>query len=93
MPVQPQSEARGRAQTRGVRVGVVLFILGLAFVAGDITAFFVGDRNTPLWLNLACLLVPIGFAVAVWSGLRAGRREQRAAVLELNGAGNRDVAD
>jgi hypothetical protein len=45
--------------------------------------FFFGAHNRPLWLNLACLLAPIGFLVAVWSGLRAGRAEQRAALREL----------
>jgi uncharacterized membrane protein YhdT len=67
----------------GVRIGVVLFVVGLLFIAIDVLPFFFGDKDTPLWLNLACLLAPIGFAVAVWSGLKAGRDEQRAAVRNL----------
>lgn len=64
---------------RAVRAGLALFALGLVFVVIDVTPFFFSHRDTPLWLNLACLLAPIGFAIAVWSGLAAGRAEQRAA--------------
>jgi hypothetical protein len=64
---------------RTVRVGISLFVLGLVFVAIDVMPFFFDHHNTPLWLNLACLLAPIGFGIAVWSGLAAGRAEQRAA--------------
>ena len=64
---------------RAVRVGIALFVLGLVFVAVDVLPFFFDHHNTPLWLNLACLLAPIGFGIAVWSGLAAGRAEQRAA--------------
>jgi peptidoglycan/LPS O-acetylase OafA/YrhL len=69
--------------SRGVRVGLALFVLGLAFIAADVLPFFADDHDTPLWLNLACLLAPAGFAIAVWAGLRAGREEQRAALREL----------
>lgn len=65
--------------TRTVRIGLVLFVLGLVFIAVDVLPFFAGRHNTPLWLNLLCLLAPIGFAVAIGSALRAGRAEQRAA--------------
>jgi len=71
--------------SRGVRVGLALFVLGLAFIAADVLPFFADDHDTPLWLNLACLLAPGGFAIAVWAGLRAGREEQRAALRELSG--------
>lgn len=64
---------------RAVQVGIVLFVLGLIFVAIDVLPFFFDDHNTPLWLNLACLSAPIGFGIAIWSGLAAGRAEQRAA--------------
>ena len=67
-----------------VRIGSALFVVGLVFVAIDVLPFFLGDHNTPLWLNLACLLAPIGFAIAVWSGLKAGRDEQRAALRRVD---------
>jgi len=71
--------SRPTSPRRAVRVGIALFVVGLVFVAIDVTPFFFDHHNTPLWLNLACLLAPIGFGIAVWSGLSAGRAEQRAA--------------
>lgn len=62
-----------------VRIGSALFVLGLIFIAIDVLPFFAGRHDTPLWLNLACLLAPLGFALAVGSALRAGREEQRTA--------------
>ncbi len=66
-------------------MGLVLFVLGAGFIAADILPFLAGDRDTPLWLNLACLLAPVGLTLAVWSAFRAGREEQRAAVRRLSG--------
>jgi uncharacterized membrane protein YhdT len=72
-------------RSAAVRVGIVLFVLGLGFIAADVVPLFFHDTDRPLWLNLACLLAPAGFAVAMWAGLRAGQAEQRAAVRELTG--------
>lgn len=77
MPVPLQN------QPTAVRTGIWLFVLGLAFVAADIIWWWAGGENSPLWLNLLCLLAPIGFAIATWSGVRAGRSEQRAALRAL----------
>jgi hypothetical protein len=66
-------------------VGVAMFGVGLVFIGLDVVPFFGGRHNTPLWLNLACLLAPAGFALAVWSGLRRGRAEQRDALRQLSG--------
>jgi uncharacterized membrane protein YhdT len=68
---------------RMVRVGLLLFVVGLIFIAIDVFPFFVGDHNSPLWLNLACLAAPIGFAIAIWSALSNGREDQRQAVRDL----------
>ncbi len=67
-----------------LRLGIFAFALGLVAIAVDVLPFFFGDSDTPLWLNLACLLAPAGFALAVWSGLKAGRDEQRAAARSLD---------
>lgn len=85
MPRNPLPASLPIPANRGVRVGVVLFVLGLGFIAADVLPFFADDHNRPLWLNLAFLLAPIGFATAVWAGLRAGRAEQREALRELTG--------
>ena len=74
----------GRMRSRSVRVGFVLFALGLLAIAVDVLPFFADRHDRPLWLNLACLLAPLGFAVAVGSALRAGRAEQRAVLRELD---------
>jgi uncharacterized membrane protein YhdT len=66
-------------------VGVALFAVGLVFVAVDVLPFLAGDSDTPLWLNLACLLAPVGFAVMVWTVFRRGREEQRAALRRTSG--------
>jgi hypothetical protein len=71
---------------RTVRIGIGLFAVGLIFIAVDVIPFFDGDHNRPLWLNLACLAAPTGFALAVWGGLRPGRAEQRAALRDLDRA-------
>ena len=76
-----------RPPRRAVRLGLALFLLGLVFVGIDVTPFFFHHRDTPLWLNLACLLAPLGFGIAVWSGLAAGRDEQRAAARAARGEG------
>jgi hypothetical protein len=71
------------ASSRAVRLGLVLFVLGVVFIVADVIPFFVDDHNRPLWLNLGCLLAPIGFGVAMWAGFRGGREDQRAAVRAL----------
>jgi hypothetical protein len=65
--------------SRAVRVAIALFAIGLAFISTDVMLFFFNDHNTPLWLNLACLLAPLGFAIAIGSALSSGRSEARAA--------------
>jgi peptidoglycan/LPS O-acetylase OafA/YrhL len=68
---------------RMVHVGLALFAIGLIFIAIDVLPFFLGDHNSPLWLNLACLAAPAGFAIAIWAALSKGRDEQRQAVRDL----------
>lgn len=71
-----------------VRLGLALFVLGLGFIAADVLPFFASDTNRPLWLNLACLLAPLGFAIAVGSALRRGRREQRRIAQQITPRGD-----
>jgi uncharacterized membrane protein YhdT len=78
------TETVHRSRPRSLTVGLVLFAVGVAFVVVDVAPFLAGDRETPLWLNLACLLAPIGFGVCVWSALRPGRADQRAALRRLS---------
>jgi uncharacterized membrane protein YhdT len=68
---------------RAVQVGLVLFGIGVLALLADVIPFFFGATDRPLWLNLACLLVPVGLVVAVWAALARGRREQKAALREV----------
>jgi len=64
---------------RSVQIGFILFAVGLVFVLITVLPFFLGAGNRPLWLNLGCLLAPIGLVVAVTGAVRAGTADQRAA--------------
>lgn len=73
----------GRPTGRVLLVGLVLFALGVLAVLADVVPFFFGDDHEPLWLYLACLLVPVGLVITVWSGIARGRREQRRALRDV----------
>jgi hypothetical protein len=72
------------ASPRTVRVGSAIFILGLVFLVATVVPFFFGDHNRSLWLNLGCMLAPLGFVVIVVGAVRAGRADQRAALDASN---------
>ncbi len=67
-----------------VRVGLALFLVGLVFLAATVVPFFFGDHNQSVWLNVGCMLAPIGFVIAVVGVVRTGRADQRAAVRALD---------
>jgi peptidoglycan/LPS O-acetylase OafA/YrhL len=76
-----------KAQPTSVRVGFILFALGLVFLAITVLPFFFGEHNRPVWLNVGCMLAPIGLVVAIVGAGRSRRAEQRAAAAasrELN---------
>jgi peptidoglycan/LPS O-acetylase OafA/YrhL len=74
------SALRGPLSTR---VGFTLFGIGLVFVLVTVLPFFFHDHNRPLWLNLGCMLAPLGFVIAITSVVRTGRAEQRAALANV----------
>ena len=57
-----------------VRAGVVLFALGLVAVAVVFALFAAGAHDLPLWLNLAAMLAPVGFGLALVGLFRQARR-------------------
>jgi uncharacterized membrane protein YhdT len=69
--------------SKAFRVGLVLFALGLVAIAVDVLPFFADVHDRPLWLNLMCLLAPIGFSVAVITAIRAGRADQKRAARDM----------
>ena len=76
--------AAARERPRSVTIGLALFVVGLVFLAFTVLPFFFGDDDRPLWLNLACLLAPLGFIVALTGAVRSGRADQREALRQLN---------
>ena len=60
-----------------IRVGVVVFALGLVAVAAIFAMFAAGAHDLPLWLNLAAMLAPIGFGLALIGLFRQARQSSR----------------
>jgi hypothetical protein len=78
------SHRTGLPPALSVRIGLLLFALGLVAIAVDVVPSFLGHHNTGLWLNLSCLLAPLGFALIIVPTWRAGRRSQREALQQLS---------
>ncbi len=69
---------QAQAADRWVRVGGIVFLVGLVAMLVAVLPFFFGVRNLPLALNLAAGLVPpAGVGIALW-GLVRGARKARA---------------
>jgi uncharacterized membrane protein YhdT len=68
---------------RLLRLGIGLFAVGVLFILLTVVPLFFGAHNRALWLNLGCLLAPLGFLVIVVSAVRAGRAEQRRALAAV----------
>lgn len=68
---------------RLVQVGAALFGLGFAAIVVVFVLFLLGDDGVPAVLAIACLLAPLGVAVALAGLLRQarapGRRRRRDA--------------
>ncbi len=71
----PQSPRVGSSVL--IRVGAVCFVLGLIAVAVVFGMFATGAHDLPLWLNLAAMLAPIGFGLALFGLFRQTRRGPR----------------
>ena len=85
-PRRDPDPTSGAGRPLGVRVGFALFAVGLVFLVCTVVPFFFDDHNRSLWINLGCMLAPLGFIVAVVSAIRAGRSDQRAAIEDLEAA-------
>ena len=64
---------------RAVRVGAVLFALGVVGVLCVLVPFFLGRNDAPLWTTLLASLLPVGLGIALTGILRAARANRRAA--------------
>ncbi len=59
------------------KIGMALFALGVVAIAMDLVLFASGSRDLPLWLNLLCLLAPIGLGVGLYGVFRDARSSGR----------------
>ncbi len=59
---------------RSVRLGALVFGLGLVDALVVVVPFFLGRTNAPLALALGTVLMPIGLGIALSGLLRAARR-------------------
>lgn len=66
----PNSAARSRL----LPTAVALFTLGVLGILVVFVLFATGHHDLPLWLNLACLLAPIGLGIGIATVVRQSRR-------------------
>jgi hypothetical protein len=71
------------SRPRTVQAGFTLFAIGLIFLLITVAPFFWGEHNRSVWLNLGCLLAPLGFGLAMVGIFRSTRADQRAAAAQL----------
>jgi hypothetical protein len=65
-----------------VRVGAVVFAVGVVAVVADFAPFFFGHSNLPTWLALSTLALPLGLGLALGGLLRQARAARRRAPAE-----------
>ncbi|MBF9072181.1 hypothetical protein [Streptacidiphilus fuscans] len=62
-----------------VRVGAVLFALGAVATIATVTPLFLGLHRLPTPAYFVCMVMPLGFAVALGGLFRSARSQRRAA--------------
>lgn len=82
MTARHRAAATARPGDLLIRVGGVVFALGVVALAGEFVPFFFGHRNQPLWVALLCFLLPLGLGLALWGLLRQARAARRRARRE-----------
>lgn len=69
--------ASAGAGDRLVRVGALLFGLGVVGVLLVVVPFLLGNDDAPLWTTLLASLLPVGLGVALLGLLRGARNRRR----------------
>ena len=67
-----------------IRLGVLMFAVGVAAIGATFLAYATGAHDRPVWQNLLCMLAPLGFGLSVWGLVRAGKAEARAAESRID---------
>lgn len=52
---------------------MVAFAVGLLAILADLALFASGQRNLPVWLNLLCMLAPLGLGLGLVGVVREAR--------------------
>ncbi len=63
---------------------MVLFAIGLLAIVADLVLFASGSRNLPVWLNVTCMLAPVGLGVGLVGVLREARADGRARATRVS---------
>ena len=62
-----------------MRIGAIIFLVGAVATLATITPLFIGSHPLPTAAYFVCMLMGVGFAVALAGLLRAARAQRRAA--------------
>ena len=60
-----------------VRTGAIVFVIGAVATLITITPLFIGSRPLPTVAYLVCMLMGVGFALALGGLLRSARAQRR----------------
>ena len=66
-----------------MRVGAVLFVVGVVGVLGMVVPFFLGRDEAPAVWSVLASVAPLGLATALLGLLRAARAGRRDATTDL----------
>lgn len=61
-----------------MKTSMVLFAIGLVAITADLVLFASGVTELPLWLNLLCLLAPVGFGLGLLAVFLENKNRPRA---------------
>jgi uncharacterized membrane protein YhdT len=63
---------------------MALFAIGLLAILADLVLFVAGSRNLPVWLNVTCMLAPVGLGIGLVGVLREARSDGRARAVRVS---------
>lgn len=75
--------AVGPSAAPWARIGTVLFVIGVLAILADLVLFATGSRNLPVWLNVMCMLAPVGLGVGLVGVVREARANGRARATRI----------
>jgi hypothetical protein len=60
-----------------VRIGAIVFVVGAVATLATMTPLFIGSRPLPTPAYFVCMLMGVGFALALGGLLRSARAQRR----------------